>query len=51
MSKPWFLNIAMKAPPSPLAGAIAQILNSKPAKEPNEESAGGPQTLIHGAKL
>ncbi|GLB41908.1 putative pyridoxal-phosphate dependent enzyme [Lyophyllum shimeji] len=26
MSKPWFLNIAMQAEPSPLAGVIAQIL-------------------------
>jgi len=33
MSKPWFLNIAMEAPPSPLAGAIAQILGSEPTKE------------------
>ena len=41
MSKPWFLNIAMEAPPSPLAGAIAQILESKPTKEANEESAEG----------
>jgi cystathionine beta-synthase len=32
MSKPWFLNIAMEAPPSPLAGAIAQILGSEPTK-------------------
>jgi len=33
MSKPWFLNIAMEAAPSPLAGAIAQILRSEPTKE------------------
>jgi cystathionine beta-synthase len=33
MSKPWFLNIAMEAPPSPLAGAITQILQSEPTKE------------------
>lgn len=42
MSKPWFLNIAMEAP-SPLAGAIAQILESKPTKEANEDSAQGPE--------
>ena len=39
MSKQWFLNIAMEAPPSPLAGAIAQILGSEPTREANEESA------------
>ena len=39
MSKQWFLDIAMEAPPSPLAGAIAQILGSEPTKEANEESA------------
>ena len=41
MSKQWFLNIAMEAPPSPLAGAIAQILGSKPSKEADEVSAQG----------
>lgn len=30
MSKPWFLNIAMQAEPSPLAGVIAQILQKAP---------------------
>ncbi|KAF5328887.1 hypothetical protein D9611_014268 [Ephemerocybe angulata] len=29
MSKPWFLQIAMEAPPSALAGKIAGILNTK----------------------
>ncbi|KAF6761727.1 cystathionine beta-synthase [Ephemerocybe angulata] len=29
MSKPWFLQIAMEAPPSALAGKIADILNTK----------------------
>ena len=42
MSKPWFLNIAMEAPPSPLAGAIAQALQSGPIKEANGELAQGP---------
>lgn len=50
MSKPWFMNIAMEAPPSPLAGAIVQILGSKPKKEANEESAQGPgQTPTDGS--
>ena len=52
MSKPWFLNIAMEAPPSPLAGAIAQILQSESTKEANGESAQGPgetQVPAHGS--
>jgi len=34
MSKPWFLKIAMEAEPSPLAGAIAQILQKAPETKP-----------------
>jgi len=52
MSKPWFLNIAMEAPPSPLAGAIAQVLQSGPIKEANGELAQGSgetQTPPHGS--
>lgn len=30
MSKPWFLNIAMQAEPSPLASVVAQILQKGP---------------------
>jgi len=54
MSKPWFLNIAMKAPPSPLAGAIVQILQSEPTEGPrmaNDQGAGETQTPAHGEKL
>ena len=29
MSKSWFLQIALEAPPSPLAGTIASILSTK----------------------
>lgn len=38
MSKPWFLNIAMEAPPSALAGQIADILRTK-------DTHGGPVTM------
>jgi hypothetical protein len=31
MSKSWFLEIALEAPPSPLAGTIASILSTKDA--------------------
>lgn len=33
MSKQWFLEIAMQAPPSPLAGVISDILSKKDESE------------------
>ena len=52
MSKPWFLNIAMEATPSPLAGAIGQILQSEHPKESRKTDVQGPgeiQTPTHGS--
>ena len=43
MSKPWFLNIAMEAGSSPLAGAIAQVLLSEPTKESRSLGVGSAQ--------
>ncbi|KAF8074866.1 cystathionine beta-synthase [Lyophyllum atratum] len=39
MSKPWFLNIAMQAEPTPLAGLIADVLRKDPETETLVESA------------
>ncbi|TFK39784.1 tryptophan synthase beta subunit-like PLP-dependent enzyme [Crucibulum laeve] len=47
MSKPWFLEIALEAKPSPLAGVISNILQKSPTVTANEEELPALVTSVH----